>query len=79
MHVSSLLARLAVLAVLHTFLSGTLSQNGCAIQGTFADGQFRLRQVDPVSHVLARELTGAWDGQSSCRRYDMMKQIMDTR
>eukprot|EP00752_Nemacystus_decipiens_P014784 g13162.t1 len=47
---------------------GTLSQNGSSIQGTFADGHFRLRQVDPVSHVLARELTGAWDGESSCRR-----------
>lgn len=48
--------------------TGTMSQSGCLIQGTFADGAFRLRQVDPVAHVLARELTGAWDGESTCRR-----------
>ena len=47
---------------------GTLSQSGSAMQGTFADGLFQLRLVDSASHVLARELTGAWDGESSCRR-----------
>lgn len=48
--------------------SGALSQSGSSIQGKFADGLFRLQQVNPASHVLARELTGAWDGESSCRR-----------
>lgn len=38
------------------------------IQGTFADGTFRLRRIDPVAHVLARELSGAWNGESTCRR-----------
>ncbi|CAM9187556.1 unnamed protein product, partial [Ectocarpus sp. 12 AP-2014] len=42
---------------------GTLSQSGSSIQGKFADGLFQLRQVNPASHVLARELTGAWDGE----------------
>lgn len=50
---------------------GIMSQNGLEIQGTFADRRFRLCQVDPVAHVLAKELSGAWDGESSCRRYHL--------
>lgn len=57
--------------------AGTLAPSGVGIQGTFADGMFQLRQVDPLSQVLARELTGAWDGESSCRRYSMLSPVVD--
>ena len=50
------------------FETGRLSRDGFSIQGNPRDGVLTLQQVDFVSHVLARELSGAWDGESSFRR-----------